>query len=146
MEPIPWAKVREAAEAGALEAEIVKGLGLSEFALEDSATLTRFRDEVTRGHARYKLDLRREIKRRGEKTRRGAGSVNALSLQARNHLDWDKMIPTQEVEPDLGTARQRLRDLFVKAAAARSEIEGKPITPLELLLREAQADEASVAK
>ena len=138
--PIDWRSVSEAAEAGADETEIIRALGISELALEDPANLTRFRDDIARGHARYKLELRKIIKARGQKTTRSAGSVNALALQARNLLDWDKQIPTQEVEPDLGTARQRLRDLFVKLALARSEVEGRTVTALELLHREAQAD------
>jgi hypothetical protein len=137
---IPWAAVRDAAQAGATEQEIVRAFEISDASLSDPAILTRFRDEIARGHARQAVDLRVEIQRRGKRTARGSGSVNALSLQARNILDWDKQIPAQDVEPDLGTARQRLRDLFVKLAQARSEIEGKRVTALELLHREALAD------
>jgi len=135
--PIPWAAVREAATAGATEQEIVRAFEIPDAALSAPAILTRFRDEIARGHARQAVDLRTEIQRRGRRTTRGAGSVNALSLQARNILDWDKQLPAQETEPDLGTARQRLKDLFVKLAQARSEIEGKKVTVLELLHREA---------
>jgi hypothetical protein len=85
------------------------------------------------------------IKDRGNRTRRGAGSVNALALQARNYLDFDKQIPAQETEPDLGTARQRLEDLGEKMAGAASEREGKTVTLAMLLEREVRAiDKARV--
>ena len=141
MKGLPWQKVQEAAEAGAEEAEIIRGLEIAEASLQDQATLARFRDVIAVGRARYLLELRKTIKARGLRTRKGAGSVNALALQARNQLDWDKLLPSQETEPDLGTARQRLKDLLVRAAAARSEIEGKRVTPLDLLDRESRAVE-----
>ena len=130
------------AEVGGEEGEIIRALGISEAALKDPINLQRFRDEISTGHARYKLELRRTIHKRGQRTSKTAGSVNALALQARNCLDWDRPLQTQETEPDLGTARQRLRDLFVKLAQARSEIEGRAVTPLELLHREAERDRA----
>lgn len=139
--PVPWERVRAAAEAGATETEIVRALEIADEALSDPVVLARFRDELARGHARYAIELRQTIRRRGQRTTETAGSVNALSLQARNILDWDKQLPAQETEPDLGTARQRLRDLFVKLAENRSEIEGKAVTVLQLLHREAHADQ-----
>jgi hypothetical protein len=135
--------IREAAAAGATEAEILKAYRIEETALGDPATLARFRTELEGGLARYKIGLRMSIKDRGNRTRRGAGSVNALALQARNYLDFDKQLPAQESEPDLGTARQRIKDLVVKLALARSDIEGKRVTPLELLSREAGAVQAA---
>ena len=102
--------------------------------------LTEFRSELAACHARYAVELRQEIRRRGKRSAKNAGSVNALALQARNVLDWDRQLPNQETEPDLGTARQRLRDLFVQLARARSEVEGRTVTVLDLLHREAQAD------
>lgn len=143
---LPWNLIREAAEAGADESEIVRALEISESALEDQVALARFRDVLAVGRARYLLELRKTIKMRGIRTTKSAGSVNALSLQARNHLDWDKQLPAQEVEPDLGTARQRLKDLLVKLAESRSEIEGKRVTPLALLQREAHAVEEAHAR
>lgn len=138
---LPLAAIRAAAEAGATESEIVRAHRIPDEALSDPAMLTQFRDELSDGHARYALELRKSIKRRGLRTTKGAGSVNALALQARNILDWDKQLPAQETEPDLGTARQRLRDLLVRLAENRSEIEGRKVTVLELLHREAMADE-----
>jgi hypothetical protein len=132
--------VKTAAETDTEEAEVIRALGISELALADPVNLTRFRDELARGHALYKLELRQTIRQRGQRSSKSAGSVNALALQARNILEWDKQLPTQETEPDLGTARQRLRDLFVKLSQSRSEIEGKPVTVLELLHREAETD------
>lgn len=137
---LPWRRITRNAKAGATEEEIVRGLQLNVQALNDPVTLTKFRDVIASGHAAYRLHLRQAIKLRGLRTHEGAGSVNALALQARNVLDWDSQIPAQETEPDLGTARQRLRDLIVRLAESRSQIEGRPVTPLELLSREAQAD------
>lgn len=117
----------------------MKAFRIEEAQLADPVALARFRDELAVGHAAYKIGLRMAIKDRGSRTRRGAGSVNALALQARNHLDFDRQIPSQETEPDLGTARQRLEDLGVKLAAARSEIEGKTVTLGMLLEREVKA-------
>ncbi len=51
---------------------------------------------------------------RSTRSRANSKSVNALSLRARNYLDWDKLPAAQKVEPDLGTARRRLKDLLVK--------------------------------
>ena len=133
---VPWKRVLEAAKAGAQENEIVSAMGLEPM-LADQTLLTRFRDELARGHASYRLQLRTAIKRRGLRSWERSGSVNALALQARNILEWDKQIPTQEMEPDLGTARQRLRDLLVKLAEARTKIEGRRVTPLALLYHEA---------
>ncbi len=107
--------------------------------------LAEFRNELAVGHARYAVELRMEIRRRGQRTTKSAGSVNALALQARNVLDWDKQLPAQETEPDLGTARQRLRDLFAQLARARTEIEGRPVSVLELLHRESEADQPGKA-
>jgi hypothetical protein len=142
---LPWMMIREAAAAGATEAEILKAYRIEETALGDPPTLARFRTELEGGLARYKIGLRMSIKDRGNRTRRGAGSVNALALQARNYLDFDKQIPAQETEPDLGTARQRLEDLGEKMAGAASEREGKTVTLAMLLEREVRAiDKARV--
>jgi hypothetical protein len=132
--------IRAAAEAGSEENEIVRALRIPDSVLADPAVLTEFRGELAAAHARYAVELRQEIRRRGKRSTKNAGSVNALALQARNVLDWDRELPNQETEPDLGTARQRLRDLFVQLARARSEVEGRTVTVLELLYREAQAD------
>ncbi len=137
---IPWKKVQEHAEDGAPEAEIIRGLAIPEAALQDPAVLARFRAAIDAGHGRYKLALRRSINRRGQRTTDKAGSVNALALQARNVLDWDKQLPTQEAEPDLTTARQRLRDILERLAKARTQVEGKPVTLVELLARLAMED------
>lgn len=134
---IPWQLVQKHAEAGAPEREITTALGITEAMLQDRPTADRFKITIDRGHAVYKLALRDQIKARGHRTSKGAGSVNALALQARNHLDWDRDIPQQMMAPDLVGARERLRDTLTRLAAARSEIEGKVITPLEVIYREA---------
>jgi hypothetical protein len=137
---IDWSAVHAAARTGAPEQTIIKALEIPEAAIADPAVLTRFRQMIARAHAAYELELRGEIRNRGLRTRRNSGSVNALSLQARNVLDWDKQLPAQESEPDLTTARQRLRDLFTRLAENRSQVEGRKVTVLELLHREAQLD------
>lgn len=142
--PVPWRRVEAAARVGATEEEIVRGLPLPPGALEDPANLTRFRDALAVGHALYRLDLRTLIKRRGRRTVEQAGSVNALALQARNVLDWDTQVPEKEPDQDLGTARSRLLALVGRLAAARSEIEGRPVTPLEVLFRESHLEDGPV--
>ena len=143
---LPWVAIRDAAAAGATEAEILKAYGIDEGQLADPVMLARFRQELETGLARYKIALRMAIKDRGNRTRRGAGSVNALALQARNHLDFDKLIPAQETEPDLGTARQRLADLGAKMASAVSEREGRTVTLAMLLEREVRAVEKAASR
>lgn len=132
---LPWHLIRQAAEAGAPESTILDAYAIAPSRLEVPAIKERFHRELREGHAVYELQLRLDIKWRGKHTRRNAGSVNALQLQARNVLGWDRGIEGQEQAPDLGTARQRLRDLLAKLEKSRSEIEGRPVTMLELLQR-----------
>jgi hypothetical protein len=134
---IPWNAVERYALTGAPEREITTALGITEAMLQERPIADRFKATIARGHARYKLELREQIKERGNRTRKGAGSVNALGLQARNHLDWDRDIPQQMMAPDLVGARERLRDTLTRLAEARSDIEGKVVSPLEVVYREA---------
>lgn len=135
--PIPWKDVERYATSGAPEAEIATALGITEAVLQDRVVADRFRAAIVRGHAQFKVGLREQIKLRGNKTNKGAGSVNALALQARNHLDWDREVPQQLAAPDLAGARERLRDTLIRLAAARSEVEATVISPLEIIYREA---------
>lgn len=143
---LDWAAVRRYAETHAPEAEIRTALEITDAQLGPAET-ERLRNEIAKGHAVYRLKLREEIARRGRKTRSDGtdGSVNALALQARNTLDWDKQVPTQEVPPDLGTARQRLGDLILRLAQHASSVEGRRVSPLEIVHRESQRDERAAA-
>jgi hypothetical protein len=132
---LPWQLIRRAAANRATEAEIISALRIPDSALADPAVPARFREEISIAHARHDLELRHSIRRRGLRTTRHAGSVNALAMQARNSLDWDRQVPAEEGEPDLATSRQRLRDMLMRLAEARSEVEGRPVTALELLYR-----------
>lgn len=124
------------AAVGAPEPEIVAALGITEAMLQDRETAEKFRRVLAKGHASYKLELREQIWRRGTRTTEKAGSVYAQALQARNHLDWDRDTLQHQLPPDLTGARDRLRETFQRLATARSEIEGRKITPLELVHRE----------
>lgn len=137
---IPWAKVEDYASAHAPEADIRLALDITD-AMLGPAELEKFRAIVARGHAMYRLNLRRLVRRRGERSNpKGTdGSVNALALQARNTLDWDRQIPTQEVPPDLGTARARLSDLLLRLAQQTSSVEGRHVSVAEMLSRESAA-------
>jgi hypothetical protein len=133
---INWKAVEKAFDApGATEQTVIKALEIPDVVLENPEILARLRRCADVARAKYELQLRGAIRDRGLHTKRGAGSVNALALQARNLLDWDRQMPTQETQPDLTTARQRLSDLFGRLAEARSEIEGRKVTVEELLHR-----------
>lgn len=135
---IDWAKVSIYAQAHAPENEIRLALDITDDLL-GPAELEKFRATIARGHAVYRLALRREIHTRGKRGRGDGtdGSVNALALQARNTLDWDRQIPTQEVAPDLGTARARLGDLLLRLAQQTSAVEGRHVSVLDVINREA---------
>ncbi len=111
--------------------------GLDEPALVAAGALEKFKRIVEVGHARDRVTLRAEIKSRMLKTRKNAGSVNAMQLCARNKLGWDRQAFGQAEEPDLSTARERLRQTLLKLATQRSQIEGQTVTPCDLLYREA---------
>lgn len=134
---IPWAQVERYAAAGGLEPEISVAFGITEAQLQDRTTAERYRQALAKGHARYKLELREQIKERGMRTAKGSGSVHSLALQARNHLEWDRETQQHLLPPDLSAARDRLRDTLVRLAAARSDVEGRTVTPAELVFREA---------
>lgn len=134
---MPWGDVQRYAEKGAPEQEIIDAFGISEDQLAQLEISEHFRAALKRGHALYRLRLRERIEIRGNHTHRGAGSVHALALQARNHLDWDREVPRMERPPDLVGARERLRSTLERLAKARSQVEGRTVTPLELVQREA---------
>ena len=75
--------------------------------------MQRFDVTLARGHARYRLWVRKEIKARGAKTHKGAGSVNLLALLARNLLAFDRA-GGPYTPPDLTGARERVRDVVEK--------------------------------
>jgi hypothetical protein len=131
---IAWARVREAAEVGSTEEDIVAALGISAATLADPDTLARFRAVVTLGNARARLELQAAIAKRGTRTVRGAGSVNALALRARNLLDWDKGLIAQEVAPDTSAAHSRLRQTLERLAAKYSVEFGRSVSAAEVLI------------
>lgn len=63
--------------------------------------------------------------------------MNALALQARAHLGWDQQTPPEVDEPDIDTARERLKKTLEKLAANQTEAAGRPVTWAEILLRQA---------
>jgi uncharacterized protein (DUF433 family) len=134
---IAWAKVKELTEAGATEEDIVAGLGISAETLKDPATQARFHEAVKRGNAYGRLLLQEAIAKRGARTTKGAGSVNALSLRARNLLDWDKGLVTVDPPPDLSGAHARLKVTLEKLAKVRSAELGRIVDPAEILIAEA---------
>jgi hypothetical protein len=137
-ESIDWAAVERFANVGAAEDEIVTGLGISEAQLKDPATQDRLRKLVVMGNAKKDLLLREQIDSLGKGEKRGGG--NTLALEARNRLGWDKQSAQQETAPDLASAHARLKLTLERLAAARSDIEGRPVTVAELLVREIMPD------
>lgn len=138
---IPWVEIHEAACAGVQEREIITALGLDEQHLRASpAALDKFRGIVARGHAWCRVNLQVEIDERSRRTHRNAGSVNVLALRARNLLGWDRQRRDVATEPDLTTARERLRARLMKLAEQRSQAEWRPVTPAMILAREALGD------
>jgi hypothetical protein len=138
--PVPgidWSAVWNAAVTAATAPEIIKGLRIPEAALAPPHVVEAFRRVVEAGNGAGLLQLKRLVARRSMESRRSDGSSNVLALRARNELDYDRQLPAQETEPDLGTARPRLRELLIRMAAAQSEIRGRTVSPAELLAEEA---------
>lgn len=135
---INWGLVLLYAKSGAQEKDIIASLDLNDSQL-GPAELDKLRATIVRGNALARVELLRDIHVRSKRTKSDGtdGSVNAQALRARNLLDWDRQIPTQEVEPDLGTARTRLGDIMLRLAQQASQVEGRHISVLELLKREA---------
>jgi hypothetical protein len=131
-----WSRVQEYAEAGATEQDIIAGLGISEEALRKPEIAQRLHDIVAKGNALARLELQTAIHSRGKKSPKGAGSVNALALRARNLLDWDRQTAMQEPPPDLTAAHARLRLTLERLAKAASEERGRDVTPAEILIAE----------
>lgn len=137
MRAIPWRRVQDLARAGVAEADIIKALELPESVVREPEAAEKLRRVVATAHAKFRAELQLDIKRRGKRTVTSAGSVNALALQARAHLGWDQQTPPEVDEPDIDSARERLKKTLEKLATNRSEIEGRPVTWAELLLRQA---------
>lgn len=110
-DPVPWGRVRKAAEAGAPYEEIISGLEIPAEALQQRAVQEKLRTEIDKGNTKFKLRLRAAIKYRGIKE----GSVNSLALMARNALDWDQQLAQAQAPPDLTGIGARLADLVEKA-------------------------------
>ena len=104
--PVPWRAVQRAAESGAPFEEIVAGLEISVDALQDKDIQEQMRAIIDRGNFKFKLRLRRAIKKRGI----DEGSVNSLALMARNTLERDQALAQVQAAPDL-TALGISRDI-----------------------------------
>jgi len=110
---VPWREIERAAAAGAPYDEIVGGIDIAPEDLQDRATQERIRGSVERGNLKFKLRLRRAIKKRGIEQ----GSVNSLALMARNALDWDQQLAQQgQQPPDMAGVGVRLVELIEKLA------------------------------
>jgi len=129
---IDWVQVKRFADIGSSEAEIIQGLGITDAQLKDSAVAQRLRAAVTQGTAFKALVLQETI----HKVAMGdsKGGANTLALEARNRLDWDKQIGTQEQAPDLTSAHARLRLTLERLAKVKSEEEGRDVSPVSVLL------------
>lgn len=133
---IAWTQVAEYAYAGVAERTILEALGLDENKLRAAGVLDRFRTIVTTGHARCKADLAVEIKARSERTKKNAGSVNALQLRARNQLDWDKQNLLEEAEPDLASAKEQLLQELEQLAVNKSQLLDRPVSPADCIFQD----------
>jgi hypothetical protein len=134
---VPWAKVRQFAQAGADEVRILRGLGLEEQRLRELGCWDRFQRDVAQWNQQGQLELLSDIRDRSKRSKRNSGSVNAMALRARNQLGWDRQVLGQESEPDLSVAHERLREELVKLAGVRSQIEGRTVTVPDLFFRDA---------
>lgn len=110
---VPWREIERAANAGSPYEEIVAGVAIAASDLQNPAVQERIKVVVEQGNAKYKLRLRRAIKKRGIEE----GSVNSLALMARNSLDWDQQMAQQGTQaPDLAGVGVRLVELVEKLA------------------------------
>lgn len=134
---IDWNRVTHFARNGVEENTIRLALDLTDD-LFDAATIDRFKKIIARGHALHRADLEVRINQRGKRTVENDGAVNILKMQAKEKLGWEREIPTQEVAPDLGTARSRLGDILLRLAQQTSQVEGRHVSVLEMLQREAE--------
>lgn len=130
-------KIREYAEAGVEEAVIFEACGLDEAQLKAAGEFDAVRAAIAKGHAVCRAELVVEIKRRGQRSTKNAGSVNAQALRARNLLGWDRQSIDVEEKPDLSTAKERLKDELTKLAINKSQVVGRPVTPADLLFQDA---------
>jgi len=133
---IEWALVTNYAKNGVSEKDIRLALDITDDLL-DNAAADRLAKIIKRGHAQHRVDLQVRINERGKETKEGDGSVNILKAQAQEHLGWNREIPTQEVEPDLGTIRSHLETMLLQLARQQSMVEGRYVSVLEILKREA---------
>jgi hypothetical protein len=131
---IAWAQVRQFAEAGCNEEDIVAALAISSETLNDPETLARFQGMVKRGNALARILLQESIAKRGTRTIKGAGSVNALALRARNLLAWDKGLEEQVPPPDQRGAHAALRNTLERLAAVKTQEYGRLVTPAHILI------------
>lgn len=110
---VPWQEIEREAMAGAPYDEIVGGLDIPPEFLQDAAVQERIKGIVDRGNTKFKLRLRRAIKKRGIDD----GSVNSLALMARNNLEWDQQFQGGgQGAPDTAGIGIRIAEVLEKLA------------------------------
>lgn len=141
---IDWGRVEYLATRGIPETDIRLALKITPEQL-NAADTDRLKAAMAHGHACNRIDLELRINERSAKSKgKKDGAVNILKLLAKEKLGWEKDIPTQELEPDLGTARNRLGEMFLRLARQTSHAEGRHVSVLELL--KIEADHAAAEK
>jgi len=139
-------EAQDYAEAGAEESTILAVLGarhgFDEAKLKAEGRLAVFRRTIAVGLEICRADLLLEIKRRGVRSKKNAGSVNILALRARNLAGWDRQGIEDEQKPDLTGARERLRFLLEKLARNKTAELHREVTPEEVLLQDLYTPEA----
>ena len=142
-------EAQEYAEAGVEEPTILTVLGarhgFDEAKLKAEGRLAELRRAIAVGLESCRAELILEIKRRGLRSKKNAGSVNILSLRARNLVSWDRQGVPDEQKPDLTSSRERLRFTVEKLARNKSAELGRDVTPEEVLLKDLYVPEEATA-
>jgi hypothetical protein len=105
---VDWANVAKWARTGADEDEIVAALGLPRAA--PRPILERIREEIARGKALQRLDVRVAMRKRGIHE----GSVNTLKTIAREVLGWGRNEFQEGGPPDLAELERVLLEQLDK--------------------------------
>ena len=142
-------EAQEYAEAGVEEATILTVLGarhgFDEPKLKAAGRLSELRRTIAVGTEVCRAELLLEIKRRGLRSKKNAGSVNILSLRARNLVNWDRQGIQDEQKPDVTGARERLRFTLEKLARNQSAQSGREVSPGEVLAKDLYSPEEAPA-
>ena len=142
-------EAQEYAEAGVEEPTILTVLGarhgFDEAKLKAEGRLAELRRAIAVGLEICRAELILEIQRRGLRSKKNAGSVNILSLRARNLVSWDRQGVPDEQKPDLTSSRERLRFVVEKLARNKSAELGREVTAEEVLLKDLYVPEEATA-